>query len=35
VTCEFCKETYNFEREEVLEETTAVVAAPLGLIKEL
>jgi len=35
VTCEFCKETYKFEREEVMEEATDVEAAPLGLMREL
>jgi len=35
VTCEFCKETYKFEREEVMEDAADVPAAPLGVIKEL
>lgn len=35
MTCEFCKETYKFERDEVMEQATDVEAAPLGIIKEL
>ena len=35
VTCEFCKDTYNFGKEEVLEQVGLAANKPLQVVSEI
>ena len=35
VTCEFCKDTYNFGKEEVLEQVSQAASKPLKVVAEI